>query len=208
MNKNTQLKLISMLVPYAAVLIGLYLFRNGLLAFGLYHIGMIAFLITHDRSNLLKKIRSGWNMPAALISAVACALIIPVIFLLWRYMQLESSSLKATLSGFRLYGVSWYIFMIYFCTVQPLLEELFWRGYLDSSHKYLSWPDLAFAGYHILVLAWFIKMPWLLLSFIILSMAAWGWRHIAHKFRGLAVPLFSHVVADISIITATNLLIR
>jgi membrane protease YdiL (CAAX protease family) len=98
--------------------------------------------------------------------------------------------------------------MIYFATVQPFLEELYWRGYLKYGCKYFSWTDFAFAGYHILVLAWFIKLSWLVIAFIILSVAAYTWRYIAYKFKGLMIPLLSHIVADISIIVVTNTLIH
>ena len=81
------------------------------------------------------------------------------------------------------------------------------RGYLGG-HKYFSWTDLAFAGYHILVLAWFIKVPWLVIAFIVLTVAAYIWRYIASKLEGLAVPLLSHIVADVSIIAVTCVLIR
>ena len=98
--------------------------------------------------------------------------------------------------------------MIYFSTVQPFLEELYWRGYLESGRKYFSWTDLAFAGYHILVLAWFIKLPWLVIAFIVLAGAAYVWRYMAARLEGLIVPLLSHIIADVSIIAVTCVLIR
>ena len=46
--KTAQLKLISVLVPYVAVIIGLYVLKNAWVAIGLYHFGLIAFLIFGD----------------------------------------------------------------------------------------------------------------------------------------------------------------
>ena len=206
--RTKRLKLISTAVPYAAVFVGLYLLKNAWIAIGLYHFGIALFLIADEPGKLLKSIRSGWNFTAAVVSVVVCALIVPVIFILWQYMQLENSCLKTTLMNFGLYGSSWFFFMIYFSTVQPFLEELYWRGYLGSNHKYLSWTDLAFAGYHILVLAWFIKLPWLVIAFIVLTVAAYIWRYLASKLEGLAVVLLSHIAADISIIAAAHFLIQ
>ena len=200
-------RLISMAVPYIAVFIGLYVLKNAWVALGLYHLGIAMFLVADGRGKLLRKIRSGWNPVAVAACAIVCALIGPAIFILWQYMQLGDVCLKVTLMNFGLNGLSWYVFIIYFSTVQPFLEELYWRGYLESNHKYLSWTDLAFAGYHVFVLAWFIKLPWLVVSFVVLSIAASAWRYIAHRFGGLAVPLFSHLLADISIIAVTNVLI-
>ena len=158
MKKTTWLKLISVAVPYLAVLVGLYILKNAWIAIGFYHFGIVLFLIAGDRNSLQ--------------------------------------------------GISWVFFMIYFSTVQPFLEELYWRDYLGSNQKYLSWTDLAFAGYHIFVLVWFIKLPWLVISFLVLTMAASGWRYVSNKFEGLSVPLLSHIVVDISIVAATNLLIE
>ena len=205
--KTTRFKLISMALPYVAVYVGLYVLKNAWITIGLYHFGIIMFLIAGKPGKLLKSIRAGWNFTAAVVSIVVCASIMPIIFILWRYMQLENTCLRATLTNFGLYGTSWFFFMIYFSTVQPFLEELYWRGYLESNHKYFSLTDLAFAGYHIFVLAWFIKLPWLVMAFIVLTAVAYGFRYITCKFKGLAVPLLSHIAADISIIAVTYVLI-
>jgi membrane protease YdiL (CAAX protease family) len=208
MKKTAWLKLISVAVPYVAVVIGLYVLKNAWISIGLYHIPIAFFLIAGDRNNLLKKIRTGWNPIMAAAGIVVSAMIFPFIFIFREYIQLENMRLNTALANFGLHGSSWLFFMIYFSTIQPFLEELYWRGYLECNHKYFPWTDFAFAGYHILVLAWFIKLPWLAVAFIILTVAAYGWRYVACKLEGLAVPLLSHIVADVSIIVATNVLIR
>lgn len=195
-------------MPYAAVLIGLYILRNAWIAIGLYHFGIALFLIAGDRNSLLKKIRTGFNPKIATAGVVIPAMIFPVIFIFWEHMQLENVRLNTALANFGLHGSSWFFFMIYFSTVHPFLEEMYWRGYLECNHKYFSWTDFAFAGYHILVLAWFIKLPWLAIAFIALTVAAYGWRYVARKLEGLVVPLISHIVADVSIIAVTNVLIQ
>ena len=206
--KTATLKRISVIVPYAAVLIGLYILKNAWIAIGLYHLGIAVFLITDNRNRLLKRICTGFNSIMAAVGAVTSAMIFPIIFFFWGYMQLENTPLNSALAKFGLHGTSWFFFMIYFSTVQPFLEELYWRGYLEGNHKYFSWADLAFAGYHILVLAWFIKLPWLIIAFIVLTAAAYIARHIASKLDGLMVPLISHIAADISIVTATHVLLQ
>ena len=206
--KTARLKLISALVPYVAVLFGLYVLKNAWIAIGLYHFGITVFLIAGDRNSLLKRICTGWNSIMAAVGVVMSVMIFPIIFFFWGYMQSESMPLNSALTNFGLHGTSWFFFMIYFSTVQPFLEELYWRGYLECGHKYFSWTDFAFAGYHILVLAWFIKLPWLLTAFILLTAAAFIWRYTAYKLEGLAVPLLSHIAADVSIIAVTYILIQ
>ena len=190
-------------MPYVAVVVGLYVLKNAWIAIGLYHSGITVFLIAGNRKSLLKKVCAGWNSLMAAAGVLMAAMSIFIILFLWEYMQLENMPLNSALANFGLHGTSWFFFMIYFSTVQPFLEELYWRGYLECGHKCFSWTDLAFAGYHILVLAWFIKLLWLLIAFIVLTIAAYIWRYIASKLEGLAVPLLSHIVADVSIIAVT-----
>jgi membrane protease YdiL (CAAX protease family) len=204
--EKAQMKVIAAGIPYVAVFTGLYILRSAWAAIGLYHFGIVLFLIADDKGRSLKKIRSGYNSIITIASCAVCALIVPTIFFLWQYMQSGDTSLKAKLTDFGLQGTSWHLFMVYFSTAQPFLEELYWRGYLESKDKYLSWSDLAFAGYHMFVLVWFIKLPWLAASFIVLSIAAWAWRYAVDKLGGLGVALLSHIVCDISIIAVANIL--
>jgi len=206
--KTARLKLISALVPYVAVLVGLYVLKNAWIAIGLYHFGIVLFLIAGDRNGLLKKISTGWNPKMAAAGVGMSVMIFLVVFILWEHMRLENVHLDTALADFGLHGTSWFFFMIYFSTVQPFLEELYWRGYLESNHKFFSWTDFAFAGYHILVLAKFTQPPWLVVAFIVLTVAAYNWRYTASKLEGLIIPLLSHIVADVSIISVTYVLIR
>ncbi|MDK1031743.1 MAG: lysostaphin resistance A-like protein [Planctomycetia bacterium] len=208
MKGTARLKLISTAAPYVAVLIGLYILKNAWIAIGLYHCGITVFLIANDKNNLLRKVYTGWNSMMAVASMVMSAMIFPLVFFFWGHMQLENVSLTSALADLGLHGTSWFFFAIYFSTVQPLLEEMYWRGYLECKQKYFSWTDLAFAGYHILVLAWFIKLPWLAIAFVALTATAYIWRYIASRLKGLAVPLLSHVVADVTIIAVTYVLIQ
>jgi len=204
--KTSQLKPISATAPYVAVLIGLYALKNAWIAIGLYHCGMAGFIIAADRNNLLQKARTGWNPIVAILGTAMSAMVVPIIYFSWGYVHLPGEPLAAKLATLGLPGTAWILFAIYFSTVQPFLEELYWRGYLGASQKVLSWTDFAFAGYHILVLAWFIKLPWLLIAFLVLTITAYIWRYMASKLEGLALPLLSHAIADVGIVTATYFL--
>jgi len=206
--KAAPVKLISVLVPYVAVLLGLYIFENAWIAILVYHVGIAAFLIAGDRKALLRRIYTGWNSPLAALGVVLPAMIVPILLLLWQYMQLEATPLDFVLARFGLRGIPWLLFVAYFSTVQPFLEELYWRGHLQGDRRCVSWTDFAFGGYHVLVLAWFIKLPWLAPAFLVLAGTAFVWRHWTSKLGGLAVPLLSHAVADISIMVATCVLMQ
>ena len=102
----------------------------------------------------------------------------------------------------------WLIFILYYCTVNPLLEELFWRGYLGRPTLKPVWADVWFAGYHIIVLIAFVEWPWITLSFLTLMGAAWVWRQLTRIYHGLTIPILSHAAADASVIGAVFLLAR
>lgn len=206
--KHDILKPISAIVLYVFILIGLYLIKNAWITIGLYHLGITGFLMTGSPSMWLKRLRSGWNSTVAVMGITMSVIILPVIFIFWKFMYLKHMPLDSALTNLGLRGTSWFFFMLYFSTVQPVLEELYWRGYLGCNDLRVSWTDFAFAGYHILVLARFIKVPWLAIAFVILTMVAYIWRYISFRFGGLIIPLLSHIVADISIVFLTYILIQ
>ncbi len=207
MMNTRRVRILSLLIPYAAVLVGLNIFHCAWLALGLYHLGMLVIILLFGSTKeLLKKFLKGWDAHWAVAMVVMPALIIPLFLIFWKYMRVGSVDLDSLLVDFGLKGWLWGGFMIYFSTVQPLIEELFWRGHLLGKHQLLCVEDFAFAGYHILVLAWFLSWPWLLLAFVSLVLVALIWRHLAIRLSGLAVPLVSHITADVSIIAIAYLL--
>ena len=94
-------------------------------------------------------------------------------------------------------------------TVHPVLEELFWRGGRAGARRPVpDWRDVAFAGYHVPVLWFFVGPGWVALSFVVLAAGSWLWRLADHRFGGLGVPLVSHAAADLSIMVAATLIAR
>lgn len=216
----------SVLTPYLAVLIGLYVFENGWLAILLYHFGISLFIFTAEHPTPIKSVFKGFNGAVAIGGVLFTTTVFPILFFLWRYMELPDQPLSSILAKYHITGASWVAFMIYFSTFQPLLEELFWRGCFQNniSSKSLageqsiiartkrsftstfSWLDVSFAGYHLLVLALFMKLTWLPLIFIMLVITSALWRKIAQIYKGLALTIISHIAADVSIILSIHIL--
>ena len=96
--------------------------------------------------------------------------------------------------------------MFYYALVNPVLEEVFWRGWLAPASRRLHWHDLAFAVYHGLVLFFFINPPWILLCVTILVGTAWIWRWMVRSWGGLVGPVGSHLAADVGIVVAVHVL--
>jgi len=201
-------KLMPLLVPYVATIIGLGILRNAWVAILLYHFGVLVILIPRRRELPLGRLLTGWRHGLGFASVAVSVLAGPLLLLLWPIIQIgedgagAGSSLAASLAALGLAGWTWILFCIYFCTIHPLLEEIYWRGLLAERHAGLSWTDFAFAGYHGLVLRLFVDPLWVVASVIVLVLVAWSWRQLGRRSGGLRMPLATHVVGDWSVIIA------
>ncbi len=140
------------------------------------------------------------------IMVVGAALTGPAIYGAWSTVGLDEPELDVMLSDVGLAGGSWVLFIVYYSVVNPVLEELFWRQHLGSNRVGLVWTDMWFAGYHILVLIEFVKVPWVVAGFAALVGAAWLWRQVMRECDGLLIPVLSHSAADLSLIMAAFIL--
>lgn len=202
------LSYLAIALPYAAVILGLHVLQNAWATILLYHVGMVTLLRIGGQEGFLRAVRQGWSAPAAVVIGIVFATGGLLLVLLWGTMSREHVDLAETLTSLRLSGLYWWVFTAYYVIVHPVLEEIFWRGYLPRAHRSPVVPDVAFAGYHVLVLCIFIKLPWVLVSFGVLWFASWSWRKLVARYSGLGVAIASHAVADLSVIAAVEYLIR
>ena len=201
MTTTRSLSYLAIALPYVAVLLGLYVLRNAWVAILLYHAGIVTLLRLGGQKDLLKAVRRGWSAAAVVIGIVFAAGGL-LLVLLWGMISREHVDLAETLKSFNLSGFYLWVFAAYYITVHPVLEEIFWRGYLPAAHRSPVVSDVAFAGYHVLVLWIFIKLPWVFVSFVVLMLASWRWRQLVARYSGLGVAIASHAVADLSVIAA------
>jgi len=188
-----------------AVVVGMFGLHNAWVAAIGYHVGMMAML-TFDggwgHARTLLDGRPRWRALAVLPLGLACGWLV---YLCWPIFNV-SSQFGASLGHLGITTASWPLFIAYFCVVNPWLEELYWRGYQGSASRRPVWNDLFFGGYHILVLAYFMPWPWLIIALLILSSTGWLWRQESRLSKGLLVPTASHFAADASIIIAVYLI--
>lgn len=203
-----RLSYLAIALPYAAVLLGLYVLRSAWATILLYHVGMVTLLRLSGQEGLLRAVRQGWSAPATAVIGIVFATVGLLLALLWGTISREHVNLREILTSFHLSGLQWWAFAAYYVTVHPVLEEIFWRGYLPRAHRSPMVFDVAFAGYHVLVLCIFIKLPWVLISFGVLLFASWSWRQLVARYSGLGVAIASHAAADLSVIAAIEYLIR
>jgi len=196
------------LIPYTAILLGLYIFKSAWAAIILYHLAILIVILRNSGFILFIRLFRGWNwrigFPLAIISALSGL----SLYFLWPIAGIEGSTLSELLREYGLQGSSWYMFMVYYCIGTPILEEAFWRDYLLVPGRNPSAPDFLFAGYHIIVLILFLKPLPVAFVFITLVMTAWIWRILTIRFYGLAVSFVSHLVAGISLMWAVNVLLK
>jgi membrane protease YdiL (CAAX protease family) len=129
----------------------------------------------------------------------ACAGV--VLYLLWPLLSVPPD-IGVYIRSIGLTPSSWPVFIAYYVLVNPFLEEYFWRGCLGSKAKHPILNDFLFAGYHMIVLAGSIAVPWLAVVFLVLCVAAWYWRQISIITGGLLAAILSHLAADITVILA------
>lgn len=203
---NRRVQVASLAAPYLVVSAGMYLFHNAWCTFIAYHACIAGFLIVYGKPGLIKRFFCGWNWYVAAVLSAISAMLILLALGIRQHVMLDSTGLMKTLSAFGLGNISFYIFAALFVSVHPVLEELFWRSFHWGSCR-THWPvDIIFAGYHMLVLTFFVKWPGLLFIFAAISLGALLWRFCGQKLNGLATILFAHVIADIAILISVILL--
>jgi len=188
------------LIPYLAVFAGLNILKNAWVTILLYHLMILVYLTGSGHLKDFRKIFLGWDGKLFLISSAISIIAGPALFMLWHSMKLDTANLFSTLAFFKLKGLSWTLFIPYFCLLHPILEEVFWRITRFNMLSDRFYRNILFGGYHILVLVYFIRIEWILVSFVILSLVSFMWDSISLKTSGLIVPVLSHIIADSSII--------
>ena len=195
------------LIPYITVPFGLYVLHSGWVSLLLYHVAIVWWVTRGGSGVTFAALRSGWRTREALVGILFGSLGGLVVWALWPAIGL-TPSFRTELAAIGLGGASFTAFVLYHALVHPWLEELLWRGSLGSDVRHPTWTDLAFAGYHALVLWPFLAWPWVVVSVVNLTMAGWFWRMLALRCGGLLVPGLSHAAGSASVLTAVAILTR
>lgn len=197
---------LSPVLLYGGLAAGLYGLRSGWAGILGYHLAICLALTLGRGWGGGRALLRGWGVAIGLGLAVAAATAGVLVALLWPVIRLEAVTMGSGLASVGLVGAPWIAFMAYYAVVNPWLEELFWRGFYPSRVRPGLVADLLFAGYHVMVMVLFVKLPWALLTFAVLVAVAFVWRAVARRQGGLAVPVASHMAADVSIVAAAAFL--
>lgn len=195
------MKWIAPLSAYLAVGLGLFVFHSAWGALLGFHAAIIASLII-ARPNLpvgilLKNTHKKWIGLSLLLTGTSGIFL----YVLWGWFRV-ADNLPAQMEALGLTRSTWPAFIAYFAAVNPFVEEYFWRGYLAHPTQGLYGSDLAYAGFHALILIGKVPVNSTVFAIIMLTLAGWFWRQIAREDRGLLAPVLGHMAADFTILMA------
>ena len=177
-------------------------FHNGWAALLSYHAVILGSLALWSRRAPIQPLRGRWTRfgvaccVLSVLSGPLLAFLLPIAVRV---------SLETRLANTGLSGAAWILFVPYFALVNPVLEEMFWRGVLRTQGRSTLLFDLLFASYHLVVLPLFLKPSFVLLGAIVLLSTSAGWRHLSERSGGLLPAIVAHILADIGIVTAVTL---
>jgi hypothetical protein len=176
-----------LLAPYFAVGVFWCVFSNAWLAMLAYHAQILLWS---------GKAAFRWKRPQythMVFLALPAALAGPLLFVLLPYITHEPLSLWLAHHHFS--RVSLLLLIPYFGLLHPCLEQLHWA----PLRKYGLVSHLAFAGYHMVVLYTLLTGPWLIACFGVLVTVSILWQQVATRTHSLAVPVVSHILADLGV---------
>ena len=198
------MKWIAPTLAYLAVAFGLFSFHSAWGALLGFHAAILASLFIAKPNIPVKVLFKSTNIKWIIPSIVLCGSSGVALYFLWRYFGV-SDDLSAQLTALGLNVSDWLLFIAYFASINPFVEEYFWRGYLGSPSKSPQISDFLYAGYHALILINKAQTGLILLAVMLLALAGWFWRQIAREDQGLLAPVLSHMAADFTILMAVYL---
>ncbi len=178
------------------------LIQNAWSAIFLYHVGMVTTMLAFKKpkiSAVEKKRTPPWYYLTAFVFASGGA----IFYLVMPYFA-APTQIAGKLAAMGLNSTNWPYFAVYFCLVNSVIEEFFWRGYLAPETTRLHSDDLFFGGYHALVVIWFTQAYWAIPVLAACAFGGWLWRKMRRLTGNLTLPILTHIAADASIIAAVH----
>ncbi len=195
-------KILGISSPYLAVLLGVFLLKNGFGAVVFYHLVLFVCVAAINKSNAMKLLSKGFQRYPDLLICLTGLVPGVIILYLWPIAKLEQVDLSQTLAMLNLDSQLFKLFAVYACLVNPFLEESFWRGCFKNDTRWPSFVDVLFAGYHGLAVFPVLNTGFVLFIFAAMVFVGWIFRTLYRVTGGLLIPLVTHIIADIAILWA------
>jgi membrane protease YdiL (CAAX protease family) len=202
-----QKKWFAIIPPYLAVWVGLFFFHSAWGALLGFHIAIVFVLFLLKPKVPLAVLFKPVPLRSIVGNVFLCSAGGLGLYLLWNFLVIQPGLINS-LNALGLNGVTWFGFITYFSLVNPIIEEYFWRGALGSETRSFYIGDLAYAGYHVLVIWEKTQLYTVLMAVATLTLIGWVWRQVYRRDGSLLTPILGHMVADFSILLAVYLKVR
>ncbi len=193
------MKWIAPLLAYLAVGIGLFVFHSAWGALLGFHLAIIASLLVARPNIPITLLLKNNNIKWILLSILLCGSSGVTLYFFWDSFGF-ANDLSQQIASLGLNASNWLIFIAYFASINPFVEEYFWRGYLGSESKSLHHSDFLYAGFHALILFGKVQAFSIVYALILLILAGWFWRQVFRADKGLLAPVLGHMAADLTIL--------
>lgn len=205
------------LTPTVLVAIGLHVANSVTLTFALFFtwlavVPLIDHLVLQKQS--LSRVVGVWGLTVTARQALIglglgisfmMALLIGAYLL--KDMLFDVEHLRNLLEQWHFAGNQSALLLIVLVLLNPILEEIYWRGYLHyrtgqapGSIRSLLLTSLWFTTYHLVVILPIFHWPFSALAALAIYAAGvlWGW--IRNRSHSLLAPIMSHMLADLGIV--------
>ncbi len=191
------------LLSTTGIAVGLYSFHSGWLAILLYHAVLLgAMLLGKPRKVCVRAIVLGYRtVPALGLVLLSCLAGWGLFCLIHRLDPSGSFTLRQlSRAGFTVPALV--PFALYASVINPILEELFWRGNYAVPRGWIF--DIFYALLHLPMFCFFGKLTLLQLPIPVLGLVMAGlvWRLAARRLGGLASGIIGHGAGDLAFLVA------
>ena len=193
------MKWIAPLLAYLAVGIGLFVFHSAWGALVGFHAAIIFSLLIAKPNIPINILLKNKNIKWIFLSILLCGSSGVTLYFFWNWFG-TAGDLPEQIRSLGLNESTWPWFIIYFASVNPFIEEYFWRGYLGSKTKSLHRSDFLYAGFHGLILINKVSAGSIIFGLSMLVLAGWFWRQIYREDDDLLAPVLGHMAADLTIL--------
>jgi membrane protease YdiL (CAAX protease family) len=200
------------ILPWLGLTLGLHYYRSIFWSFFLYHGCCLLPVIIWRRKSWRAHLIPPTVPQIAAIALVGAALGVATIFLhahIGNFVLERQHALTAmSMRGFQ---ISWLVpLSIYFFTVNPVVEELFWRGVVlndlcEGESRMLSlpyiWTNVSFAAWHWLVVRLFVSPMFIPLAIAIVAAVGFFLSWLYRRTGSVILPMLWHgLVFDMAVI--------
>ncbi|WP_186578828.1 CPBP family intramembrane glutamic endopeptidase [Aquibacillus kalidii] len=206
-----------LLGPTIMILIGLQFLNNVLVTFILFYIWLTVFSMRFIQKFTSNKLQKNVN------KSVKWGLLSGIIFFLFIFCGLtllngylfDIEHLQNVLKEWGFSGKAVYGLIFVLIITNPVLEELYWRGYIYEKMKHkttILFASLVSAGfytfYHLLSIMPLFDWPVNLAAVIPVFIAGLYWSYLREKTGSIVGPIISHVFSDLAIMFVYWFVIR